>query len=322
MSLLVDIKKKFGDFNLRIKFNTNEKKVALFGLSGSGKTVTLKCIAGIITPDNGRIVIDGVTVFDKEKKINLLPQKRNVGYLPQHFALFPNMTVEQNIISGIKNKKKRSIICDRLIRDFSLEDVRKLLPHEISGGQAQRVALARALATNPSILLLDEPFSALDSQLKNQMEYNLFSSLKEFNGDILYVTHNKNEVYRNCEEVCVIDNAVCKGSKAVAEVFVTPSTYAEAVLVGVDNIFECKENNYEYIGFKSTDVSLNSINSEFVFEGIISDIRYDIDAIIYYIKTEQFDKPVLVKTGKNLDSYKVSETVSVSVNRDNLYYLK
>ena len=91
MSLIVDIEKKLGDFNLKVKFDTNTKKIALYGLSGSGKTVTLKCISGIITPDKGKIVINGVTVFDKEKKINLSPQNRNVGYLPQHFSLFPDI---------------------------------------------------------------------------------------------------------------------------------------------------------------------------------------------------------------------------------------
>lgn len=322
MSLIVDIEKKLGDFNLKVKFDTNTKKIALYGLSGSGKTVTLKCISGIITPDKGKIVINGVTVFDKEKKINLPPQKRHVGYLPQHFSLFPDMTVEQNIMTGIKNRKDRKRICDKYIQDFSLEGVRKLYPHEISGGQAQRVALARALATNPSILLLDEPFSSLDSQLKNQMEYNLFNSLKDFSGDILLVTHDMHEVFRNCEEVCIIDNAVCNCGKAVKEVFLTPKTYTEAVLVGIDNIFEFENSEYNYIAFKSNDLCFNTEDNDVIFSGVISDLKFDIDSLIYYINTAVFDKPILVKVDKHLNDKKIGDSVSISVKREKIYYLK
>ena len=163
MSLSVDIEKKLGAFHLRSQFEAPDETMALLGASGCGKSMTLKCIAGIVTPDRGRIVLGGRVLFDSEKKINLPPQQRRVGYLFQQYALFPNMSVEQNILCGIRSgdkAEKRRVLAEK-IRMFRLEGLEKKHPAQLSGGQQQRVALARILCSEPEAILLDEPFSAI-----------------------------------------------------------------------------------------------------------------------------------------------------------------
>ena len=191
MSLYVDIEKRLGVFRLQSKFEVADETLALLGASGCGKSVTLKCIAGIMTPDRGRIVLNGRVLFDSEKKIALTPQQRRVGYLFQQYALFPNMTVEQNILCGIRagsRSEKRSLAAEKL-RMFRLEGLEKKYPAQLSGGQQQRVALARILCSEPQAILLDEPFSALDSYLKWNLELELSDLLAGFHGPILWVSH-------------------------------------------------------------------------------------------------------------------------------------
>ena len=191
MSLYVDIEKRLGAFRLQSKFEVADETLALLGASGCGKSVTLKCIAGIMTPDRGRIVLNGRVLFDSEKKIDLTPQQRRVGYLFQQYALFPNMTVEQNILCGIRagsRSEKRTLLSEK-IRLFRLEGLEKKHPAQLSGGQQQRVALARILCSEPQAILLDEPFSALDSYLKWNLELELSDLLAGFRGPILWVSH-------------------------------------------------------------------------------------------------------------------------------------
>ena len=189
MSLYVDIEKRLGTFRLQSKFEVADETLALLGASGCGKSVTLKCIAGIMTPDRGHIVLNDRVLFDSEKKIDLTPQQRRVGYLFQQYALFPNMTVEQNILCGIRagsRSEKRALAAEK-IRMFRLEGLEKKHPAQLSGGQQQRVALARILCSEPQAILLDEPFSALDSYLKWELE--LGELLGAFDGPILWVSH-------------------------------------------------------------------------------------------------------------------------------------
>lgn len=191
MSLYVDIEKRLGAFRLQSKFEVADETLALLGASGCGKSVTLKCIAGIMTPDRGRIVLNGRVLFDSEKRTDLTPQQRRVGYLFQQYALFPNMTVEQNILCGIRagsRSEKRALAAEKL-RMFRLEGLEKKYPAQLSGGQQQRVALARILASEPQAILLDEPFSALDSYLKWELELELGELLGAFDGPILWVSH-------------------------------------------------------------------------------------------------------------------------------------
>ena len=166
MALSVDIRKKLGNFDLNVQFEARQEHLALLGASGCGKSVTLRCIAGILTPDEGKIVLDGVTLFDSAARINLPPQKRQVGYLFQQYALFPNMSVRQNIAAAVREASRRKTVTDEKLRQFRLEEVADQKPAQLSGGQQQRTALARILASEPKVILLDEPFSALESYLQ------------------------------------------------------------------------------------------------------------------------------------------------------------
>ena len=225
MILQVDIHKDFGKFRLDCSFETESGQVTgLLGASGCGKSLTLKCIAGIEKPDRGRIVLDGRVLFDSERRIDLPPQKRRVGYLFQNYALFPNMTVEQNIAVGVQDKALRKETVNRLISSFYLEGQEHKYPRQLSGGQQQRVALARILASQPEVLLLDEPFSALDSYLKWQVELELADILSAFSGPVLFVTHNRDEVQRLCQQVCVLDNGRSQAVMPVHELFEAPRT--------------------------------------------------------------------------------------------------
>lgn len=170
MSLQAVIKKRFSGFSLDVSLNTDGGVMGILGASGSGKSMTLKCIAGIETPDEGRIVLNGRVLFDSEKHINLPPQKRKVGYLFQNYALFPNMTVETNIAAGLSgSKEEKQEAVARMIRLFKLEGLEKRYPSQLSGGQQQRVGIARAVVLNPDVILFDEPTSALDPELVGEV---------------------------------------------------------------------------------------------------------------------------------------------------------
>ena len=208
MSLEVNIEKKLNGFTLRSEFTAGDTATALLGASGCGKSMTLRCIAGIVKPDKGRIVLDGRVLFDSEQHIDLPPQQRGVGILFQNYALFPNMTVEQNILCGLKaekDKAARKARCEEMLRAMRLDGLAARRPAELSGGQQQRTALARILVGKPKILMLDEPFSALDSYLREEVEGEVGALLAGFSGTALLVTHNRDEAYRLCPEMIVMD---------------------------------------------------------------------------------------------------------------------
>ena len=166
MSLSVHIRKKLGNFHLAVDLEHSDGITGILGASGCGKSLTLKAVAGIMRPDEGRIVLNGRVLFDSEEGICIKPQEREVGYLFQNYALFPNMTVEKNILCGLsreKDRKKRREQMEEMLERMELTEQRKLYPWQLSGGQQQRTALARMLVSGPKLLLLDEPFSALDA---------------------------------------------------------------------------------------------------------------------------------------------------------------
>ena len=208
MSLDVRIKKSFGDYTLDVAFAGGDETLGFLGASGCGKSLTLRCIAGIETPDEGRIVVNGKVFFDSEQKINLTPQQRKTALLFQNYMLFPNLTVADNIGAGIGREVPRAererIVSEELER-FGLRGFGQRYPAQLSGGQQQRVALARMLAARPGILMLDEPFSALDSHLKGVLEQNLVSLFEAFEGTILYVSHDIDESLRFCDRIAVVD---------------------------------------------------------------------------------------------------------------------
>ena len=164
MSLYVDIEKHLPGFHLRTSFEAGNEILSILGASGCGKSLTLKCIAGIETPDRGRIVLDGRVLFDSQKRINLPVRDRKIGYLFQTYALFPHMTVRENIACGLTSRDRSFV--GSWVEKFYLSGLEDHYPSQLSGGQQQRTALARMLASRPSLIMLDEPFSALDDYLK------------------------------------------------------------------------------------------------------------------------------------------------------------
>ena len=230
--LSVNIKKRLGDFQLDVQFETDQTTLALLGHSGCGKSMTLKCIAGILTPDEGSIVLNGRTLFDSSKRINLTPQKRKVGYLFQEYALFPNMTVEQNIACALHSlpyaNRKEAVA--KAISRYQLTGLEKLKPYQLSGGQKQRTALARIMTSEPEVLLLDEPFSALDNYLKFQMELDLLDTLSAYDGDVVFVSHSRNEVSTICKDVCILHDGHCEAKERVTDMMSNPRTVSAALL--------------------------------------------------------------------------------------------
>ena len=242
MSLEVNIEKKLDGFTLRAAFTAGNTSTALLGASGCGKSMTLRCIAGIVKPDRGRIVLDGRVLFDSVQHIDLPPQQRGVGLLFQNYALFPNMTVEQNILCGLKAEKDhaaRRAACAEMLRAMRLEPFAKRYPVQLSGGQQQRTALARILVGKPRILMLDEPFSALDSYLREEVEGEVGSLLANFAGTALLVTHNRDEAYRLCKEMIVLNEGQVLRAGRTKEVFADPQSIAAARLTGCKNILPC-----------------------------------------------------------------------------------
>jgi molybdate transport system ATP-binding protein len=237
MSIEVAIKKRFKGFTLDVELNSMNHKTGILGASGSGKSLTLKCIAGIEKPDSGRIILNDRVLFDSENNINLTPQKRRVGYLFQNYALFPAMTVEENIGIAIMAPKeeKHRLVYDKM-KEYHLQELKGRYPSELSGGQQQRVALARMLLSNPDIIMLDEPFSSLDSYLKEILQQQLLETLQDYHGDVLLVTHDRDEAYRFCERLLMIS----KGSTIIAgetkELFERPIRKEAARLIGCKNI--------------------------------------------------------------------------------------
>lgn len=239
MALSVNIRKKLGSFQLEVQFEAEQgTPLALLGASGCGKSVTLRCIAGILKPDEGRITLDGVVLYDSAAGIDLPPQQRRVGYLFQQYALFPNMTVRQNIAAAVPNRRERSVQTAELLRRFHLEEVASQRPWQLSGGQQQRCALARILASTPRVILLDEPFSALDSYLKCQLEWELAEMLSTFSGPVVWVSHDRGEVLRNCPEVCVMDRGQAQITQAMKELMAHPGSEAAARLSGCENFVD------------------------------------------------------------------------------------
>lgn len=213
MNLAVDIKKKLGDFSLDVQFQSESKRIGILGASGCGKSMTLKSIAGIETPDAGRIQIGDHILFDRASGQNRKPQKRNIGYLFQNYALFPTMTVEKNIAAGLKGSKAENQKRVReMIEKFQLNGLAKRLPGELSGGQQQRVAIARALAAKPAILLADEPTGNLDSRTSQDVLGLLKVTGERFGQTIVMITHNE-EIAQLADRIIRIEDGKIKYAK-------------------------------------------------------------------------------------------------------------
>ena len=239
MSLTAAFRRQLGSFLLDVRLEAENGVTSILGASGCGKSMTLKCIAGIEKPDEGRIVLDGTVLFDSEKHINLPPQKRQVGYLFQNYALFPNMTVRQNILCGLCREKDSGVKEKRLaemLRMMQLEGLENRRPAQLSGGQQQRTALARILVSDPRLLLLDEPFSALDGHLRDSLKLELRDLLARFGREVLMVTHDRNEAYNMSREIAVMDAGRILCRKPTKALFADPGSVQAAILTGCKNI--------------------------------------------------------------------------------------
>jgi len=298
----VNIKKKLGNFNLDINFSSDNLRTGILGRSGCGKSVTLKAIAGIITPDSGRIVINNKVLYDSDKNINLKPQERKVGYLFQNYALFPTMTVEKNISVVIKNKENKKV--NGLISKFGLEEIRNKYPNQISGGQQQRTALARLIASNPDIIMLDEAFSALDSHLREQLQLDMINFFKEYNITALIVSHDRDEIYKMTDRIVVVDNGVVCSSGTTKGIFKSTENVATAMLTGCKNISAIEVLDSRKIFAKDWNIVLNT--------------NVDVDSSIKYVGVRahdfNFDK------GDNEFTAKVINTVESIF--ENVYILE
>lgn len=315
--LYVDVEKKYGKFNLKSGFEMqeNEKVIGLLGASGSGKSLTLKIIAGIEKADCGKITLDDETLFDFEKNINIKPRYRNIGYLFQNHALFPNMSVLENVITGIRDKNlsknDKKLLATKSLKELEIEHIKEKYPPYISGGESQRVALARLIVNAPKVVLLDEPFSALDEHLKFKIELELFDLLKSHNIKSIFVSHNKDEIYRNCDSVCIISNGYMEEKTKTKELLEAPKTYASFLISGGKNISEiekidentifakkwgikihtdCKvEDFHKYIGIKSGDIIIFETKTKDSFEIKIKKVIEELSktSIIAYIDTKE-----------------------------------
>ena len=249
MTIEVQIQKRLGEFELNVQFSAQAKRIGILGASGCGKSITLKCIAGIEVPDKGVIRAKDRVLFDSSKQVCVKTQKRRIGYLFQNYALFPTMTVAKNIEAGIKGSKAEKQQCvEQMIQKFRLSGLENHLPYELSGGQQQRVALARIMAYQPDVILLDEPFSALDVFLKDRLQQEMMEMLADYPGVVIMVSHSRDEIYRFSEELLILDQGRNVVYGRTEDIFENPCYRVAARLTGCKNFSNIKridENTIE-----------------------------------------------------------------------------
>ena len=290
MSLSVDIKKKFPNFTLDMHFSLSGRRVGILGASGCGKSMTLRSIAGIFQPDEGRIVLGDRVLYDSARRVDLKPQVRNIGYLFQNYALFPNMTVRENIMAGLSGSKNAKMArANEMIAKFGLSSLEDRLPGQLSGGQQQRCALARIMAYRPDVILLDEPFSALDWYLRDRMQRELYDMLKDYEGMVIMVSHDRDEIYRFSEELLIVDAGHVIRHGATREVFSDPGTRSAAVLTGCKNFSRAERIDDHHV--RATDWGI-TVETERVLPEGIRDLGF---------RAHQF-KPVYMRDEETLAS--------------------
>lgn len=259
MAFDIDIEKKFKGFHLRVKLKSEEPMMGMLGASGSGKSMTLRCIAGIETPDSGRIVVNGRTLFDSAAGVNVKPQERRVGYLFQNYALFPTMTVEQNIACGFRGGKgEGKEKAAEHIRRYQLDGLEKRYPSQLSGGQQQRVALARMMIGEPDMILLDEPFSAQDGYLKEIVQQDMQKFLESYDGDMMLVTHNRDEAFKFCTRIALLKEGKTLAYGDRREIFENPGTVEAARLTGCRNFSAVEQIDPHHIYAVDWGISLRT----------------------------------------------------------------
>lgn len=349
MSLKVDIEKDFGSFSLKVNIEQEDGVLGFLGESGCGKSMTLKCIAGIVKPDKGKIILNGRVLFDSDKKINLPPQERKVGYLFQNYALFPHMTIKKNIEIGLSNltETEKNEIVKKYLHKMKLEGFENRYPHQLSGGQQQRIAFARALVYKPEILLLDEPFSALDNHLKSNMENELIEILKDYKGNIVYVTHDIGECYRICDDIVVFSKGVGVNKREKSLLFNHPMSLTEANITGCKNISEIEIinkrkvyaknwgiectlpyeviDNSKYIGIRAHHMTLIENNLQFARENLfeLTVVKIFENSFSYIIYVQNLDipntQPIQLEVDKNISPIEIGQKVLIKINSNSIF---
>ena len=242
-TLELDVEKSLENFKLAVRFEVCRGALGLLGASGAGKSMTLRMIAGVATPDRGRVVLNGRVLFDSVAGVNVSPAQRRVGVVFQDYALFPHMTVAENVAFGLHelSEGQRGARVRLELAKMHISELANRYPREISGGQRQRVAIARSMATEPGALLLDEPFAALDPHLRRQMEEQLRETLRSYDGVMIFVTHDMEEAFRFCSELLVLDSGrvIAEGEKHA--LFEQPRSVITARLTGCKNIVRAEQ---------------------------------------------------------------------------------
>ena len=239
------LKKSLSDFSIDIEFSAYSKGyttaskdhlTVLFGPSGTGKSLTLNMLSGIVIPDQGYIKLNGDELFNKEKGINIPIRKRKIGYVFQEYSLFPHLNVYENIAYGINNNFNPDEKVKELLELFRLNRKEKRYPNQLSGGQKQRVAIARAIASDPKLLLLDEPLSALDERIREKLQQDLLKLKSILSIPIIYVTHNLQEAFTLADHIIIINDGRIVESGKKHEIFSKPKKRLTAKYLGVKNI--------------------------------------------------------------------------------------
>ena len=345
MALYVDIEKDLSSFTLKSKFEQENGVLGFLGESGSGKSMTLKCIAGLENPSRGKIILNNRVLFDSEKKINLSAQERKVGFLFQNYALFPHMTVVENIELGLSNlqKEERNKIAKEYIKRLCLEGLENRYPWQLSGGQQQRVALARALAPSPDILLLDEPFSALDYHLRSNMERELINILNDYHGDVIFVTHDREEAYRVCKDIVVYDKGISLPKREVHDLFNNPQSLAEAKITGCKNISKIDildkntihaknwgikiklkkaiDSNTKYMGIRAHHISMEDNHNEECYYLTVKNIIENPFSYSVYVINED-DKTfneIHIEVNKDIKPINIGDKILIKLHVDKLF---
>lgn len=289
MGVKVDLKKRYKEaeingkkstkksFTLDISFEMENELVVLFGPSGSGKTTLFKCISGITEPDDGTITVGSKVYYDKNRKINLPIQKRHLGYVFQNYTLFPHMNVRKNIECGLKGweKEDREERIAEMLNLLHIEELETRYPSQLSGGQKQRVALARALAPKPGILLLDEPFSALDMEIRTKLAEKIKNLQNKIGIPLLFITHNLEEALLMADRILILYEGKAQQFGTPEEIFYHPENRHVAELIGLSNIFdEAKVERYDEesknIVLKSGDIRIKVKSQNFKAEDKVS----------------------------------------------------
>ncbi|EGV44572.1 ABC transporter ATP-binding protein [Bizionia argentinensis JUB59] len=303
-----------------VTFNLKAGHVcAIVGESGSGKTTLVRLIAGLERPDHGSISMNGKVIASLDKFVQ--PEKRKIGLVFQEYALFPHLTILDNILYGIakvKNKKQRA---QEMLDLVGLEDMGKRYPHQLSGGQQQRVALARALAPEPSLLILDEPFSNLDTMLRTQLRNEVFEIIKKTEVTVLFVTHDTQDALSVADEILILQNGKVIQKDVAANLYVKPNTLYVASLFGstvhinknLQNAFQCPLNETCCHAIRNDKIKVNPTSGDFDCEYIttaqvIKKIELG-DSIQLLLKLESGEQLTVMTQDKN-----IADTINIGFN--------